>query len=140
MSPIIRALTWSDWSHAALISSDGKYVIEATGSHGVRKDTLEALVDRSSRFKIFEFEVEDSNKIWAIAEDQLGKPYDWTAVIGIVFSRDWSENDRWFCSELVAYCFSQAGSPLVRGDLTNRIVPQQLYMVSFNEISYNSLK
>ena len=32
--------------------------------------------------------------------EQLGKPYDKTAIWGFAAGRDWREDDSWFCSEL----------------------------------------
>lgn len=31
---------------------------------------------------------------------QIGKPYDHTALAGLVLNRDWRNPDKWFCSEL----------------------------------------
>ena len=59
----------------------------------------------------------------AVAGTQLGKPYDFTAVLGIGLHRDWTETDSWFCSELAAWACLHAGVPLLRFDRLNRITP-----------------
>jgi uncharacterized protein YycO len=48
---------------------------------------------------------------WALT--QIGKPYDWTAIYGMAFRRDWHEDSKWFCSEFVEGAFDAAGYPLV---------------------------
>jgi hypothetical protein len=48
---------------------------------------------------------------WALT--QAGKPYDFSAICGIAFERDWHDSRRWFCSELIAAAFEVVGSPLL---------------------------
>jgi hypothetical protein len=60
----------------------------------------------------------------------VGKPYDLTALFGLLMRRDWQEEDRWFCSELVGWAFAQGGSPLFRADALHRITPQNLWMLA----------
>ncbi len=55
--------------------------------------------------------------------DQLGKPYDWTAVCGIVLRRDWREPDSWFCSELCCACLEAAHKPLLNTTHLNWVYP-----------------
>lgn len=37
---------------------------------------------------------------YAFLHEQLGKPYDETAIVAFVMGRNWEEDDSWFCSEL----------------------------------------
>jgi uncharacterized protein YycO len=60
------------------------------------------------------------------ARTQLGKPYDWGAIVGIALHRDWRAPDKWFCSELVAWACEQAGTKLLRFDNLDRVTPGQL--------------
>ena len=53
--------------------------------------------------------------------------HDWGGVIGIGFRRRWHDHDAWFCSELIAAAFADAGEPLVRVDAW-RITPRDLYL------------
>jgi hypothetical protein len=48
---------------------------------------------------------------WALT--QAGKPYDFSAICGIAFDRDWRGSRRWFCSELIAAALEVVGSPLL---------------------------
>jgi len=41
---------------------------------------------------------------------QLGKKYDWTAIVSFLFPwRDWQEDDSWECSELQSAALSHCG-------------------------------
>jgi uncharacterized protein YycO len=40
--------------------------------------------------------------------EQLGKPYDKSAIWGFIFNRDWREPDSWICSELQAAALEHA--------------------------------
>ena len=55
---------------------------------------------------------------------------DVTAIVGLGLHRDWQEDDRWFCSELVAWAFEKAGEPLFRAEVLRRVTPQHLWMLA----------
>ena len=60
---------------------------------------------------------------------QRGKPYDYSALAGIVLHRDWGTDDsRWFCSELIAWAAQTSGIHLLRTEHKNRITPNHLLM------------
>lgn len=124
---IIRAVTWSDWSHVAII--DGEEVIEATWP-AVRVVPLADVLAKHSRFAVADIPCQDPAAVIAAARSQIGKPYDLTALFGMLARRDWQEADAWFCSELVAWAFDQAGSPLFRREALYSITPQHLWMVA----------
>lgn len=136
LSPLIRLVTWSDWSHVAIVLGDR--VIEATLSHGgVKETTLDVFQSRAKSWCIMEYDcyVAPEN-IFNAAKLEEGKKYDWTALIGIiVHNRNWQEDDAWFCSELVAYAFAQAGNPLFQSEEIHRITPQHLWMLYGIEIA-----
>ncbi len=47
---------------------------------------------------------------YAFLHAQIGKPYDWKAIVGFVISgRDWQEPDSWDCSELFASALAACG-------------------------------
>lgn len=127
-SQLIRAATWSRWSHVALV--DGDTVIEATVLHGVRRGSAVAAIARASRCALVALPSRAPAAVIAAAASQLGKPYDWTAIIGLGLRRDWQEEDAWFCSELVAWAFQQAGEPLFRAECLRRVTPQHLWMLA----------
>jgi uncharacterized protein YycO len=124
---LIRAVTWSDWSHVALV--DGEVVIEATLA-GVRVSSLWEVIAAHSAHAIVDLPCQSPVEIIAAARSQVGKPYDLTALIGLLMHRDWQEEDSWFCSELVAWAFAQGGSPLFRAEVMRRVTPQHLWMLA----------
>jgi hypothetical protein len=65
--------------------------------------------------------------LWlAFLDAQRGKPYDWRAIWGFVFGRNWREEDSWICSELQARALEVAGliPPLYLA--ANKITPVAL--------------
>jgi uncharacterized protein YycO len=126
-SLLIRAFTWSAWSHVALV--DGDEVIEAVWPR-VRVAPLQEVLAAHSSHAFVDLPGRAADKILQAARAQVGKPYDWTALIGIVLRRDWQEGDSWFCSELVSWAFAQGGSPIFRTDVMHRITPQHLWMLA----------
>ena len=60
---------------------------------------------------------------------QIGKPYDYAAIIGFVFRRDWQADNRWFCSELPAWAAEQAGCPIFRAEAMHRVTPENWWML-----------
>lgn len=125
---LIRLFTFSRWSHCAIIQGDA--VIDATFWHGVRRSPL------SEFLKHYEVEVIDVHlgafgeyaDLWL--EEQIGKKYDWTALVALPFRSNWHDPDRWFCSELVAAALRAGGRDLFRDDLA-RVVPQHLWMLKW---------
>lgn len=126
-SVVIRAFSWSDWSHVAII--DGEEVIESVYP-AVRVVPLYEVLASHSRVALVEFDCANEAEIIAAARSQVGKPYDLTALFGIGLHRDWQEADSWFCSELVAWAFAQGGHPLFRPDALHRVTPQHLWMLA----------
>lgn len=124
---LIRLVTWSDWSHVAVI--DGEHAIEAVWPR-VRRVPLADVMAQHTACEIVEFSCTDVDAAIRAARSQIGKPYDLTALVGLLAHRDWQEDDRWFCSELAAWSFAQAGTPLFRHDAVHRITPQHLWMLS----------
>lgn len=124
-SLLLRAFLWSGWSHCAIV--DGDKIIEAAASGGVRVRPLAELVAESSRHQFVDIPARDPASVIAAARAQIGKGYDWLGVAGIGFRRRWQDADRWFCSELIAWAFEAAGSPLFRGQHW-RITPRDLFL------------
>lgn len=122
-SYLIRALTWSKYSHVEILLSDS-HVIGANYPKGVERQTLEGRIKKTSKYEIYEVDA-DENMVSEFLKTQLGKPYDITAIFGILSRRDWQEPDSWFCSELVCAAFKYAKVDLVRKPV-NRITPQDL--------------
>jgi len=123
-SVLIRALTWSSWSHAALCN--GTECIEATWPR-VRRVPIADVIAAHDDFTVIDLPCAWPNVAWAAALSQVGRPYDWAALLGFLAHRDWASPARWFCSELVAWAFAKGGSPLFRPDSTYRVTPQMIW-------------
>lgn len=127
LSWLIRAGSWSHWSHVAVV--DGDDVIEAVALKGVVRTPIALRQQEDPRWVISSLPCKDASEIIAAAASQIGKPYDYTGVLGVGFHRDWQQSDSWFCSELVAWSFAQGGSPLFRAGADRRVTPQDIWML-----------
>ena len=125
---IVRLVTWSKYSHVAIV--DGDFIIEAALWFGVRRRSLAVAIEHARCYEFVRFESDDPIRIINLAKGQIGKPYDWLALIGIWLHRDWQTVDKWFCSELVAWAFDKASEPLFSKNVLNRVVPQHLLMLN----------
>lgn len=126
MSWLIRLLTWSEWSHVALVR--GPQAIEAAWPR-VGLTTVADIMGRHTTGVLVEYPCKDPDATWAWALNQLGRPYDLGALFGFFLHRDWTSDRRWFCSELVAAAFLAGGSPFFRPGLLWRLPPQLLWMI-----------
>ena len=127
-SALLRAATWSRWSHVSLVA--GPHVIEATALEGVRQVSKAYAISRASDYCLVDLPARCPQAIIDAARSQIGKPYDWTAIAGLSLHRNWQEDDSWFCSELVTWAADQAGEPWFRSEALRRITPQHLWMLS----------
>jgi uncharacterized protein YycO len=99
-SKLIKYITKSEYSHADIQIDDGVYV-GSIPFKGVTIYNDENVVNES----FFEVQLtkEQQDKVLWYVFDQLDKPYDYSGVWGFLTrDRKWQEDDRWFCSELVA--------------------------------------
>lgn len=124
---LIRLLTWSRWSHVSVV--DGATIIQAHALHGVIRTPLAEAIANDKESKLVRFKCNNPTAVIAAAASQIGKKYDWTALIGFMLRRDWQEDDSWFCSELAAWAFQQAGTPLLRPEALHRVTPENLWML-----------
>lgn len=106
----IRARLWENWSHAAVISYPG-WVIDSTfKAGGVRQRPIADVLKHASAYKVIHLPVPDEHAALEFLKDQVGKPYDWRAILGWATSdRDWADDSAWFCFELVAAAAKAGG-------------------------------
>jgi len=126
----IRVFTWSDWSHVAII--DGDEIIEAVWPR-VKVSKLDNVQKWYKRWAVAEIKTRNDAEIIKAVRSQVGKPYDIGAIFGFLTRRNWEKTDKWFCSELVAWAFSQANEPLFRPGTFSRVTPQHIWMISNKE-------
>lgn len=127
ISRAIRFMTFSDYGHVDFVLRDGRLL----GSHiiGFRGVAIRpANYLTFTRTLIAEVDADD-DVVVALAESQIGRPFDYTAFINYGFQRDWQEEDSWYCSELVAWAFKTGGVPLLNWNVeTWRITPRDLLL------------
>lgn len=116
-SLLIRLMTWSRWSHCGVILNG--QVIHSTASKWVHSESLESFKRNCDSWEVAEMPGDAS-----LALPLIGKKYDWGGVFGHWFGA-WGDPERWFCSELVAYC-----SGMFRKGRSNRVTPEHIFMVS----------
>lgn len=128
-TPFLRLGAWSPWSHVALVLPESEAVIDATFmAGGVRQRSLSQLLDICSKYEFRDLTVPDPEAGYAFARSQLGKPYDWTGVIGLGLHRDWQTDDAWWCSEFVEAVLAAAGRPRFE-NYVQRVTQQHSWMV-----------
>lgn len=122
-SKAIRFFTWSWASHVEFVLPDNKFLgALATHNGVVEHDLIEYT-------RIERYTVDAPESIIDIARTQIGRPYDWGGVMNFIpRQRIWTEDDKWFCSELVAWAFEQGGYPLLRADGAYRITPRDILL------------
>jgi len=115
---LIRWQQRGNYSHASLFFP-GRGYIESREFKGVR--ALSMMPKRASErvdvFSVAGLTPEQEEQVFAFAQRQLGKRYDWPMVFGFV-SRSSVEGHesggKWFCSELVFAAIAAAGIKLLR--------------------------
>jgi len=122
-SRLIRWFTWSDWSHVDFVLANGKF-LGARLDGGVRIRPHDYLTP--SKYRYAYVEVADPRKVYGWATSQIGKKYDWRAIVGFLPRASWQDPGRWFCSELFAAAFEKKERPIV-DRLASRITPQTAY-------------
>ncbi|HEV2521077.1 MAG TPA: hypothetical protein VGT24_01740 [Candidatus Acidoferrales bacterium] len=130
ISAAIRFSTRSWASHAEFIDIAAGITLGARSVGGVKYRLCEK--DHYSRIEQFVVDkASDMVAAWSWAATQVGKPYDFSAISGIALDRNWHDESKWFCSELVAVAFEKAGHPLLStrpSAASYRITPRDLLL------------
>lgn len=125
----LRAFLWSKWSHCVIVDDD--VVIEANATDGVVERPYLEFAKNTSKIELIKVPVPSEavkEAVLAAARSQVGKEYDWIGLLGLGLRNErLSSRRRWFCSELIAWAFDQAGYPLLRIKPW-RVSPQHLYI------------
>ena len=129
-SHIIRAVTWSEYSHVDLLLNESQ-VIGAAAFKGVVVAPISTRLEGASKAILMGVPVKSVSDAEAFAYAQLGKPYDWPGVIGIGLHRDWQHDDKWSCAEFAAATLRYAGTNLFADKFYQRVTPQDLLMLPF---------
>jgi hypothetical protein len=120
------------FSHAmAILGGDMAY--EASMTHGCRVGTEIELMDGVAAYRDMRVWVPDLVGAIYFAESQAGKKYDWLGAIGIPFtySEDWSDDSKWWCSDLVFAILLAGGVRLFDPAVMKRVRPIDLHMADY---------
>ena len=66
--------------------------------------------------------------ILSVAYNQIGAPYDLSAIFGFLFRRDWHQPGSWDCAEAWAAFGDFVGYPFLNTDKLNRVTPSDFAM------------
>lgn len=121
---LIRLFLFSRWNHVAI--EIGGVVFEAVSRGGVRAVPAAQFRKLWHKVKTVEVSVADPKESLYFLKRQLGKPYDWMALVALPFREDWHKSGKWFCSELVAEALRHGGRPLNLP--SHRVTPRDLLM------------
>lgn len=127
ISAAIRYTTRSWASHAEFVDVTNDYTLGARSIGGVK--LRPAWRDHYTRCEQFTADGIDAAYQWALK--QIGKGYDFSAIAGITFDRDWRNEDRFFCSELIVLAFEKVGAPILStrpSAAVYRITPRDLLL------------
>lgn len=145
---LIRVFTRSEWNHVDILVDDDSILGAVTGytppwtfNGGVKITSLRSrtLSPSTHHYMLLNIDLPDESAALNFALDQVGKPYDWTSIFGMVFfRRRWQDPDKWFCSELVAAaCVAGGLTPsqkasyrVTPGDLANSFLSSTTITVS----------
>jgi uncharacterized protein YycO len=125
---LIRAAQWwAPWTHCGIVTPLAT-VINARPLLGVVEEPLEDYTERSSEFVIVDVETPHDDMGVAFARFQVGKGYDYGAIVRFISSsfRDQDEQ-RFHCAELVETALFAAGRNRFRIPFY-RVTPNQSYM------------
>ena len=127
ISAAIRFTTRSWASHVEFWDADTQTTLGARAKGGVAIRPCSG--DKYT--KVEQFTAPGILEAYKWALTQVGKPYDYSAITGIAFDRDWHDEKKWFCSELVTVAFEKAGLPILStrpSACVYRITPRDLLL------------
>lgn len=125
---LIRTFTWgSEWSHAGVLDPVTNEVIEASAARGVVATPYDEFIAKSSASDMVWIDCPDDSKAIEYARAQIGKPYDWGGVFGIIAREPWASDNRWFCFELIEAALMAGGRQRFRKNI-HRITGHLSYM------------
>jgi uncharacterized protein YycO len=123
---VVRWATWSWAAHVGFRLPDGR-VLDATPQFGVSIRT--ATDEGTARYFLPRAPQDLVRNAVAYASQQVGKPYDWTAIFGMAVRRDWHKDNKWYCAELVEAAFDNVGCQLLNDyNQLDRITPRDLLL------------
>jgi hypothetical protein len=119
------------FSHSITIIGERAY--EASMTHGCRAGTVEELMDGIVVYRDMPVVVPDIDAARTFAEQQVGKGYDFAGAAGIplTYSEDWTDDSKWWCSDLTFATVLAGGLRLFDPAVMKRVRPIDLHMCDY---------
>lgn len=115
--------------HAEICTDTGTW-IGAHAKDGVQERAADYCKPRFELRYALPVTEDQHAKILGFMRAQIGKPYDFTGIMGILFHESWHDPKAWFCSELVCAACEAGGIFMlnVLPGYTFRITPEMLHL------------
>ena len=119
------------FSHSITII--GERASEASMTHGCRAGTVDQLMKGIVVYRDMQVVVPDIDAARAFAEAQVGKDYDFAGAVGIplTYSEDWTDDSKWWCSDLTFAIVLAGGLRLFDPAVMKRVRPIDLHMPDY---------
>ena len=128
----IRHFEYGFWAtHVEALMPDGTLLgAHADGGVLARPHDYDASAFTKEIYVHLPVTSEETDSFHSFLRTQVGKPYDFLAIAGIVAQRDWQSDDRWFCSELIASALCHSGIfPTELAEHFNHITPRDVLLI-----------
>lgn len=152
VSALIRRLCHSPFSHVDFVLDDGSLLGASDNAQApVLKGNPRGVAIRPPDYQAFGvrrrmvIKTDKADAIVNCALTQLGKPFDSSALHDFFNDafpgvRDWQENGRWFCAELVIWAFETGGYWLPTELLwpKNRVSPTDIFLIFLMDSNWSN--
>ena len=116
------------WSHCGILDRERSVVIEALMFKGVVETPLARWMLRYPSFQQIRIDCPQPEAALQFAREQVGKGYDYLAVLGVPWRTAWDHPGRWYCSELLEAALRAGGR--LRWRLNKRgVSPMESWLV-----------
>lgn len=126
---LIQRFTSFQFSHVGIEIVDEKRVIDATLFKGVARSPIDEFLSRYGHSIALCYDMPNPEAFLKFINEQIGKPYDITAIAAFPFARDWENPDSWHCSELAIKSAVEGGLTVKPRLSKSRITPRDCYIL-----------
>lgn len=123
---LIRQVTWSEYSHVDICLPEGLLGAQVDGVK-IRPYNYEPGA-RVQYMRSDVFTPEQEAAMVTFWKSQIGKPYDFGALAGILVHHDWRNMLAWFCSEYVFAPSVLVNKPFLNEIHIDRVTPGMLIL------------
>jgi len=114
------------YSHCELVFSNGEFFSSSGRDGGVR---FKKIKSDEKKWDFFEIKIsaENEKKVREFCEAQIGKKYDWRAIIfSQLFELNRENSKKWFCSEICAAALQRVG--FLKNEKPHLLSPNELFV------------